>query len=784
MLKNYIKFAFRNFSRSKNYALINIIGLAIGICACIFIALWVQNEITYDKNHENYDHIYRVLTKHYYGSQQSWGTGSPPAVGPAMKTTFPEVLNSCRLQNGTHSTSVKYGNKLFKEELQMADASIFEVFTLPLIAGSYEKAFHNNHVTIISQEIAHKYFENENPIGKTLLIDNEKELEVIGILQDIPENSSIKFDFFAPLEILNDIYSPNNTKTWFNCSFNTYVILQPGTDHIDFREKTRIFITDNYPESDTEPYVYPLSKQHMYLYGYRGLVIIIAVIGGLILMIACINFINLSTSFAMKRAREVGLRKLVGAKRIQLINQFFVESILITLISTILGLALAEIFSSQFVSLTNSKIEIFSRNNLIYLSILPLAAILIGSLAGFYPAIVLSSFKPVTTLKQSTHRFGGRSILRKVLVTLQFVIAIILLVCTFVIINQSNFMLTKDLGYNKEHLVYVPLQGFIKDNPEIYRKALEENTNIQNITFLGRNPTEIWTNGSGWEWEEKPEDLDPFVTYQGVDTNYLETFQIDMLHGNFYDENSDATAQIVINESFAKVISDDNPVGITLHHEDDTFQIAGVTKNFHFKSAHHKVGAIAMYLNTNNDFKIVSFRYAYMRISAENMQETLKFIKHTTHSLTPDYPYELKFLEADVEKLYLSEVQTSKLITSFAFLAVFISCLGLLGLSTLITQQRIKEIGIRKVLGSTISQIVALLTSQFVKWVLIANLIAWPVSYYIMESWLRNFPYKITLSIWYFIFSGLTALIIAFGTISLNTIRAANRNPVESLRYE
>jgi len=345
-------------------------------------------------------------------------------------------------------------------------------------------------------------------------------------------------------------------------------------------------------------------------------------------------------------------------------------------------------------------------------------------------------------------------------------------------------MLTKDLGYNKEHLVYVPLQGFIKDNPEIYRKALEENTNIQNITFLGRNPTEIWTNGSGWEWEEKPEDLDPFVTYQGVDTNYLETFQIDMLHGNFYDENSDATAQIVINESFAKVISDDNPVGITLHHEDDTFQIAGVTKNFHFKSAHHKVGAIAMYLNTNNDFKIVSFRYAYMRISAENMQETLKFIKHTTHSLTPDYPYELKFLEADVEKLYLSEVQTSKLITSFAFLAVFISCLGLLGLSTLITQQRIKEIGIRKVLGSTISQIVALLTSQFVKWVLIANLIAWPVSYYIMESWLRNFPYKITLSIWYFIFSGLTALIIAFGTISLNTIRAANRNPVESLRYE
>ena len=240
----------------------------------------------------------------------------------------------------------------------------------------------------------------------------------------------------------------------------------------------------------------------------------------------------------------------------------------------------------------------------------------------------------------------------------------------------------------------------------------------------------------------------------------------------------------MINESFAKSITDDNPVGTTLHHGVDTFEIIGVTKNFHFKSAHHKIGAIALYLNTEDMFSMVSYKYAYMRINSENTQKTLKFIEDTTRTLTPDYPYELKFLEADVEKLYRSEVQSSKLISSFAFLAVFISCLGLLGLSTLVTQQRIKEIGIRKVMGSSISQIVGLLTNQFIKWVLIANVIAWPVSYYFMNAWLQNFPYKITLSIWYFLFAGFIALLIAFATISFNTIRAANRNPIESLRYE
>ena len=612
MFKNYLKIAYRNLARSKGYAFINIIGLAIGFCACIIIGLWIQNELAHDKFNENYSDIYHVLTKHYYGSQQSWSTGSPPALGQAMKQYYPEVLNSCRLQNGTQSSSVKFRDKIFKEELQMADPSIFEVFTFSLILGSYEKAFHNNYSVILSERMAKKYFENENPIGKTFLIDNNYELEVIGVMQEIPDNSAIKFDFFVPLEILNDIYGEGNTKTWYNCSFNTYIVMQSDVDYLDFREKSKTFITDNYPESDTEPCVYPFSKQYMYLYGNRGVVMTMAIIGALILLIACINFINLSTSFAFNRTKEVGLRKLVGARRRQLINQFFVESILITFLSIILGIALVEILSPQFTTLIQTKISIFTSTNLIYFLAIPVMGIIIGCLAGFYPALVLSSFKPVTTIKHSSQQFGGRSIVRKILVTIQFVLSITLIICTIIITQQSDFMINKDQGYNKDCLVYIPLQGQIKENPEIYRQALEKNPDIQNLTFLGRNPTGIWTNGSGWEWEGKPDDLDAFVTYQGVDENYLETFQIEMLQGNYYNDSSDESTQIVINESFAKAITDDNPVGMTLNHEENSFKILGVTKNFHFKSAHHKVGAIALYLNTENTFQMVTYIFCYM----------------------------------------------------------------------------------------------------------------------------------------------------------------------------
>ncbi len=784
MFKNYLKIAYRNLFRFKSYSFINIFGLAIGFCACIFIGLWISNEISYDRFNENIDNIYRVLTRNYYGSESYWGTGSPPAVGPAMKDKYPEVQNSCRIQNGANKGSLKFGSKLFKEELQMADPTVFEVFTFPLLSGSYQEAFNNNYTMIISEDIAQKYFPDENPIGKKMIYDNQYELEVIAVMKNIPENSSIRFDIFVPLDILNDLWGEGSTSTWYNCSFNSFITLQPGTDLEVFREKAKTLIHENYPESIDESYPYPFANEYLYLYGRLGVVVTVAIIGGLILLIAIINFINLSTSFALRRAREVGLRKLVGARRLQLVIQFYLEAIIISLLAILTSLALVELLQPVFESIVDTSIELFTRTNLLYLAAIPFVAILIGSLAGFYPALVLSSFKPMVTIQRASTRFGGRSVIRKILVTLQFVLSIILIISTIVITKQSTFMMNKDLGYNKDYLVYVPLQGPIKEDPEIYRKKLLENPDIQNVCFLGRNPTGIYTNGSGWEWEGKPDELDPFVTYQGVDNYYLETFQIELMQGEFYREDTDGSAYIVINESFAKTISEDNPVGMSIHHDGDDFKILGVTRDFHFKSAHRRIGALVMYLNNENQYDFVSYRYAFMRLNAGNAQSTLTFIEETTRALTPDHPYEVNFLETDVEALYLGEVRSRKMITSFAVLAVFISCLGLFGLSILITQQRSREIGIRKVLGSSITGIIRILTNQFIKWVILANIIAWPLAYKAMQIWLRNFPYKIELSIWYFITAGVLAVLISMITISYNTYKAASCNPVEVLKYE
>ena len=784
MFKNYLKIAFRNLLRFKNYAFVNIFGLAIGFCACVLIGLWVKHEISYNSFHENFNTIHRVLTRNYYGEQSYWGTGSPPAVGPAMEEKYPEVLKACRIQNGTNSVSIKYGDKLFKEEVQMADPETFEVFTFPLVAGSYQKAYENNYTIILSEKMAKKYFEDENPIGKKLLCDNSYEVEVIGIMQNIPDNSTIRFDFFMPLEMINDLYQGSYTDTWYNCSFNTFIILQPGTDLEAFREKALTLIHDNFPESIDEPYAYPFADEYLKLYGRMGMVYIMSIIGGLILLIAMINFINLSTSFALKRAREVGLRKLVGARRQQLIIQFFLEAILICSLALVLSLAFAELLSPVFESLVGRRQAIFSASNLIYFLALPLIAIFIGCLAGFYPALILSSFRPVVTLKSSTSKFGGRSVVRKILVTLQFVLSITLIICTIIITQQSDYMITKDLGYNKDFMVYVPLQGPIKENPEMYRNKLLESPDIQNVTFLGRNPTGIWTNGSGWEWEGKPDELDPFVTYQGVDSHYLETFQIEMVQGKFYNEETDGSAYIVINESFAKTISEDNVVGLPIHHGEDDFIILGVTRDFHFKSAHRRIGALAMYYNVEDIFSMVSYRFAFIKINSKEVSRTLDFIEETTRELTPDHPYELNFLEADVEALYWGEVRSRKMILSFSVLAVFISCLGLYGLSTLITQQRSREIGIRKVLGSSVGSVIGLLTGQFIKWVLLANVIAWPLAYKLMDSWLQNFPYRIDFELWYFLVAGAIALSIAVGTIFYNTFRAATCNPVDVLKYE
>ena len=374
--------------------------------------------------------------------------------------------------------------------------------------------------------------------------------------------------------------------------------------------------------------------------------------------------------------------------------------------------------------------------------------------------------------------------MRKILVILQFSLSILLIISTLVIVQQTKFLQTKDLGYDREHLVYVPLQGKIEENPELLREALIQNPVIENVTFLGRDPTSIWTNGSGWIWEGKPEDLDPYVTYQGVDHEFLNTFKIEMTQGEYYKSDTSGASNIVINESFVRKMNVENPVGMQMQYGDEIYNVLGVVKDFHYKSTHRNIGPIVLFKNNERLVGWLDFRFAFMRINSKNIHETLDFIEKTTRSFTPDFPYEFHFIEEDLDRLYRSDRQTANILTSFAVLAIFISCLGLLGLSTFLTQQRTKEIGIRKVLGSSISQIIHLLTSDFSKWVLISNLIAWPAAYYILQKWMDSFPYRISLSVWYFVLAGMLTLLIALLTISAQALKAANSNPLKALKYE
>jgi len=784
MWKNYFRTAIRNLIRNKGYSLINIIGLAVGIAVCLLIFIYIRYELEYNKFNENIDNIYRILTKHYYGSQQSWSTGSPPALGPYLKENFPEIDNSCRFINGTVNLAIKYQDKLFYEDIQFADPSVFDIFSFPFILGSHEKAKDNIYTIVLSEKAAVKYFGKENPVGRFLLVNNQYELEVIGVIQNIPANSSERFDYMVPIEFTNLIWNENNTKTWYNCSFNTYVLLSGNVVPETLDDKIINLIRNHSPEADTETFLYSFNKLYLKLYGNMQRVVTVGLIACLILLIACINFVNLTTSRAIQRTKEIGIRKITGSTRKLLILQFMTEFLLLIFLSIMLALVISEILLPVFNGITGTKIDSSIITNKEILIFLPILWLLTGIFSGIYPAIMLSSFNPINAFKRSTNRFGVKSSLRKVLVTLQFGLSIALIIITLFVIKQTKYMRSKDIGYDRENIVYVNLEGKIKESPEILRRELLDEPGVLEVTFLGRDPTSVWTNGSGWDWEGRPEEIDPFVTYQGVDYNYLNTFEIKMAYGSFYTPETSGVEYMVINESFAEKMGIEDPTGMKLYYDGEEAVILGVVKDFNYKSNHHDIGPLILFLNNENIYQFISFQYAYMRIRSDDMAKTLRNIAKITRELSPDYPIEVKFLEADIERLYRYESQTEKIVTSFSVLAVFISCLGLFGLATFLTIIRTKEIGIRKVLGSSLLGLINLLTMNFIKWVVVANLIAWPLAYFFVKKWLENYPYRIDIGITNFILAGMGTLIIAISTVIYQTLRAAGSNPVNSLRYE
>ncbi|MCD4817548.1 MAG: ABC transporter permease [Candidatus Cloacimonetes bacterium] len=806
MLKNYIKIALRNLIRHKGFSFINIIGLSIGMAACLIILLFIQKELSYEKMHTEAEQIYRVLTidKALGTNNQRVGITMPP-LGTVLPEAFPEVKDALRLTSGRR-TLLAFDDKpaIYAEQLRTADENFFDFFNFPLLQGNPVTALKEPFTVVLTKSLADQLFADEEPLGKTLKTGGNFDLTVTGIMEDLPDNTHLTFDALGSIKTLESLAKANQPENstrpiwleeWRMIGMPTYVRFHKGIVVEGFDDKFTQLTRKYEVRENFDITLQPLLEVHLKSTdvifdpvqnkGDMKNIYIYAAIALLILLIAAVNYMNLSTSKSTERAKEVGMRKVVGSKKSQLVQQFLGESLLITFIALLIAIGLVEISIPLLNDLTGNTMSLNLIFNSIVIGFLLLLLIIVGLLAGFYPAIILSGFKPVTVLKGSFKTGKRGSILRKILVVFQFSLSIALIGMTAVIQRQLSYIQQKNIGYDREQvLIFDMFDRSMNENIETFREELtghssfvsvSTSTNIPGRTF-GR--TGITPEGASeediWIWSQF-----------AVSPETIPTLGMEIVQGrNFSREiTSDAEGGVVlINETAVKQLGWENPLEKRLFFgQQDSLgtQIVGVVKDFHFIAMHQNIEPVVIYPLINNAGNLLS-----ARINPGQIKEAMQYAKDKWSEIYPDYPFTCSFLDEEFDNLYSRDINTGKIVNIFSFLAIFIACLGLFGLASHTTLQRTKEIGVRKVMGATVGSIVKLLAIDFVKWVLLSNLFAWPLAWFVAKKWLQNFAYKTEIDLWIFVVSGLFALIIAFITISLQTIKAANANPVEALKYE
>ena len=784
MIRNYFRIAFRNIQRHKGYSFINIVGLALGMACCILIILWVKDEMATDKYHAKLDSLYLVRTIQHYGSEVSRGAGSVPALAPALKAEYPEVLNAARFSNGQDEHLLEYGDKQFREYIQMADPEIFELFTFPFIQGNPGDTFGDPYVMVLSETIAQKIFGDQDPVGKVLTLNKSDEFRVVGIMKDIPHNSSIQFQIWAPLVLSTKLWGSNYLSTWYNLAFRTYAEMADNVDIAAFNEKIFNRIRQSNPNTNSEPFLYPYSMVYLEYWGRMTNIRIFSMIAFVILIIACINFMNLSTARSAHRAREVGLRKVVGAQRHQVMRQFFGESLLFTLLSLGVAILIVRVCLPGFRNLTAKPLPIKDLiDPAILLGILAVT-IATGFLSGSYPALFLSSFQPAAVLKGGRVSRAKGGLFRKMLVVLQFALSVMLIIGTVVIYNQVRFMKNKSLGFDKEHLLHVRIEGDMLDNIPSIKNEFLQHPGIQSVTASSHSPTGVYNNGQDWDWEGRDPNVNPLVTYFGVDPDFLKTFKMELVQGEtFRQETGHTLTSVIINERFADIMEMPSVIGARLSQDDMQLQIIGVAKDFHFTPVNREIGpAIIYYDPTYRSFQ--TYEYLFVRLNPGDIPASIAHIEKTVKAFNPGFPFEYRFLDAEYDQMYRGMEREMSVVRIFTALAILISCLGLFGLAAYTAEQRTKEIGIRKVMGASVPGILVLLSREYAKWVLVANVIAWPISYFLMREWLQDYHYRTSLGLPVFLLAAAISLMIAQLTVSYQAVKAARSNPVNSLRYE
>ena len=797
MLKNYLKIALRNFQRHIGYSLINTAGFAIGMAVCLLILIYVRHELSFDTYHKDGDRLYRIVLDSRTPTANRIFAPISPMVAPTLKTDFPQVEQAGRAFTFVQTRLVRQEDTFFYEDRFMyADPELFDVLTIPFVQGNPLEALTRPNTLVISERIATKYFGHDNAVGKTLEINNDT-FEVTGIVADPPENTHLKYDLIASMETLKDWHEMSN---WYSTMFYTYLKLRPDVNFNEFSQQVSNlsvkYVGEQLKEWGTTDHYFlqPISSIHLHSHiryetepsGNPLYVTIFSLVGLFILLIACLNFMNLSTARSTNRAKEVGMRKVVGAKRFQLVGQFLGESLLVAFLSLGLAMAFAKFAILPLNEATGIALDFNLLLNLKILTALMGGTILVGLAAGIYPALVLSGFRPIAALKGSLRRGSSGFALRNGLVVVQFAISVVLIAGTLIMARQFHFMKNQHLGFEKEQKLVLPIRGgiSIRENYESVKNQFAELPFVQNATVSSNVPGRSVSNFAiSLVGEEDPKNQSMFHLY--FDHDFIPLYGIEMVAGRAFQKemSTDIAGAFLINEAAVTAFGwsqAEEAVGKRLKtgFGGRVNTIIGVTKNFHYRGLQNQVEPLVMEYNPQ------LFRYLTLSVDTSHIKDTVATVEAQWKLLYPNHPFESFFLDTDFDRQYRSDEQVGKIFGIFTVLGLFIACLGLLGLASFTAESRTKEIGIRKVLGASVTRIVFMLSRQFTKWVLLANVIAWPVAYHIMNRWLKNFAYRTDINILVFIVSGVLVLAVALFTVSFQSIRAATANPADSLRYE
>ncbi len=808
MLKNYFKLAWRNLMKYKFISFINLFGLTIGLTCCLLILTYILNELSYDKYNKNADRIYRVTRTFYDGNGKEMlnlSTVAPP-FGYYLPTDFPEIEKITRLlNNGT--TPLRYKDKLINEpNVYFADENLFDVFTVDVLKGNPKTALNEPFSVMLTEETARKYFGNEDPINKVLRANDQFDVKVTGVYKDFPPNAHIHPNILVSFNTLKDsaVYGAENLRTnWGNNSFFTYIMLPKNYNIESMKSRFPAFLDKhmagnygpNQPSKFTKLDLQKLTDIHLYSHtdyeaepnGDINRVYIFSAIALFVLLIACINYMNLSTARSALRAKEIGIRKVVGASKKELVAQFLSESVLLTWSAIIIAFVLLYLLLPWLNKVSSQNLSVSILFKWQVLVPLFLAPFVVGIISGIYPAIFMSSFQPVKTLK-GLFKVGGSSIsFRKVLVVTQFAISIILIITTVVVFQQLRYMQNASLGYDKDHLITMSYYTQLNDQYEAFRNTLLQNSNIKDVARSSRIPTGRLLDGMGAQvpGNDSMVPVKADIRFLATDYDFIPAYGIPLAAGrNFSRSYGTDTSNFIINEAAVKAIgwkSNDQAVGKDFKYGHFSGHIIGVVKDFHFESLHQAITPLVFVLPPPSQS---FYNNISIKISGKNIASSLETIKNTWQKFLPQLPYQSSFFDENFAKLYDAERKQETIFTTFACIAIFIACLGLFGLSAFAISQRVKEIGVRKVLGASTTTIVSLLSKDFLKLVLIAAIIAFPIAWYAMHNWLQDFAYRISMHWWVFIIAAIAAAFIALITVGMQAIKAATANPVKSLRTE